>query len=82
MPFTLSCRDETKQTDRCAIGARQALAALPLGKTFLLTKRGAEHVWQAGITETAPGQFLWGVDIDAKPGSGSINMAWKIPAPF
>ena len=83
IPFVLRCRDETKHSDRCAAGARSALATLPLGKTFLLTKTSYRpHIWQAGVTETEPGQLLWDIDIDATPGASSIDMTWKIPAPF
>ena len=81
--FALRCRDETRHSDRCAAGARAALAALPLGKTFLLTKASyGPHVWEAGVTETEPGQLLWNVEIDATPGASSIDMSWRIPAPF
>ena len=83
LPFALRCRDETKLSDRCAAGARSALAALPLGKTFLLTKTSYRpHIWRAGVTETEPGQLLWDIEIDATPEASSIDMTWKIPAPF
>ena len=83
LPFTLTCRDETQRSNRCEAGARAALMSLPLGKTYVLTKHGRRaHLWRAAVTETEPGQLLWEVLIDATPGASSIDMTWKIPAPF
>ena len=81
LPFGLNCRDEVRN-DKCA-NARQALANLPVEKTFIVSKWSrTAHQWQFAVTETEPGQLLWDMKIDATPGRGSVDMVWKIPAPF
>lgn len=83
LPFAVTCKSETEQ-DRCAIGARAALAALPLGKTTAITRNfyRRPHRWEVSVTETQLGQLYWDVKIDATPGSASVDLIWKIPAPF
>lgn len=83
LPFELACRSETT-VDRCAIGARAVLASLPLEKTSLITNpwQRPPHNWDVGIVETKPGDLLWDVKIDATPGQASIDLTWKLPAPF
>lgn len=83
LPFAVTCKSETEQ-DRCAIGARAALAALPLGKTTAVTRNfyRVPHRWEVAVTESEPGQLYWDVEIDATPGAASIDLGWSIPAPF
>lgn len=81
LPFALSCRDEFRK-DRCT-DARKELAQLPVGKAFIVSKWSSKpHEWQFAVTETEPGQLLWDVKVDASPEKPSIEMVWKIPAPF
>lgn len=83
LPFALTCKSETEQ-DRCAIGGRAALAALPLGKATVVTRNfyRVPHRWDVAVTESEPGQLYWEVKIDATPGAASIDLGWRIPAPF
>lgn len=83
MPFKLTCRSETS-VDRCAIGARLILATLPLENASVITDawQRPPHNWDVGVVETFPGQSFWDVRIDATPGHASIDLAWRIPAPF
>lgn len=83
LPFGVSCRSEAK-VDRCALGARAILASLPLEKTTVITDawRRPPHNWDVSVVETSPGQLFWETKIDATPGRESIDLAWRIPAPF
>ncbi|MDQ3246962.1 MAG: hypothetical protein M3Q52_08780 [Pseudomonadota bacterium] len=83
LPFRIACISETDK-DRCAGGARKALAELPLRKTFIVTNDpdSAPHRWTLAITETEPGEMLWDVTIDASPSDASVDLNWKIPPPF
>jgi hypothetical protein len=79
VPFELKCRSETEQ-DRCAGGAAEALAQLPLEKTYIVS--GDKHSWGFAIAENKPGVLLWDVDIDTADGASSISLTWKMAAPF
>src|SRR5690606_34563749 len=83
LPFKLTCRSET-DIDRCAVGERVVLATLPLEKITVITDawRRPPHNWDVAVVETTPGQLYWETKIDATPGQASIELAWKIPAPF
>lgn len=83
LPFKLSCRSETEEK-RCGDGGRKALADLPIEKIFgaRRTTGAPAHHWEIWVTETEPGQKLWDVAVDATPGRSSIDLVWKIPAPF
>ena len=83
LPFRIFCASET-EVDRCAEGARKALADIPLHKTFIVSKSWPKgrHQWQMAITETTPGQLLWDVKIDASPDASLVDLKWKIPSPF
>lgn len=82
LPFKLNCKAEIAP-DRCASGARTALANLPLDKTSVISNawRGP-HQWDVGVVETSPGEVYWETRIDATPGQASIDLAFRIPAPF
>lgn len=83
LPFELNCQSETSQ-NKCASGARAALASLPLDKTTIITRNfyRRPHRWEVAVTESEPGQLYWDVKIDATPGNASIDLGWRIPAPF
>ena len=83
LPFRLSCKTETGP-DRCNNSGRKALTELPLDKIFIAMaeQRAPPRHWKLAVTETKPGQLLWDVEIDATPGKSSIDLTWKIPAPF
>lgn len=81
LPFALACRDETGQ-GKCA-DARKALASLPVEKTFIVSKWSrTPHQWKLAVTETQPGDLVWDVKIDATPVKSSVELVWKVPAPF
>lgn len=83
LPFRITCQTETGP-DRCADGGREALANLPLEKTYIIEQRRTAQPlrWDLAVTETDPGQLLWDVKFDATPGKSAIDLVWKIPAPF
>ena len=83
LPFRIACTSETEK-DRCAGGARKALAGLPLLNTFIVRndRDSTPHRWTLAITETTPGEMLWEVIIDASPSDASVDLSWKIPPPF
>ena len=82
LPVEIRCTDETSGA-RCAGGPRAVLASLPIGNSFIVSDPSYDpHVWKIAITETKPGDLLWDVTVDATPGTSSIHMTWKVPAPF
>jgi hypothetical protein len=81
IPFALTCRDDLNQ-GKCA-DAREALASLPVEKTFIASKWSRKpHQWKFAITETQPGQLLWDVKVDATLGKSSVELVWMVPPPF
>lgn len=81
LSFSVRCRDET-QGGKCAVGGRAALASLPSEKSFLVTDPSNQpHVWKVAITGIRD-QLIWDVTMDATSGNPSIDMVWKVPAPF
>lgn len=81
IPFVLACRDEAGH-GKCR-DAREALATLPVEKTFIASKWSrTPHLWKLAVTETQPGDLVWDVEIDARPGKSSVDLVWKVPAPF
>jgi hypothetical protein len=75
LPFTLNCRDEVGH-GKCQSGARSALAALPIEKASIITH------WTVSVVETSPGQLYWNVEANDTPGYASVDLTWKIPAPY
>lgn len=84
LPFAVSCSDEMPyDEDRCASGARAALAALPIDKVMIITKDfDRAHRWNVSVTETRPGDTYWELKVDGTPSKSSIDLVWRIPAPF
>lgn len=83
LAIQVTCKDEVGH-GKCAAGARQALANLPIGKASIIDRANYRrpHRWNVSVVETQPGQLYWDVAIDATPGNASIDLAWKRPAPF
>lgn len=83
LPFVLACQSET-EGDQCDPGARATLAALPLDKIVTITKDfyRRRYWWTMTVKNSEQVQPFWRIELNATPGDSSVNMDWKIPAPF
>ena len=85
LPFKVSCSDEMPyDDDRCASGARGALAALPLDKVTIMTNKfdARGHRWTVSVADARVGDTYWEVKVDGTPNASSIDLTWRIPPVF
>lgn len=82
LPFGLACRSEPV-ADTCAGGARAVLASLRFTDVTLINAGWPrpQHRWEVTVEDPAS-RFHWRIGIDASPGRESVDLAWRVPAPF
>jgi len=57
---------------------------LPLDKVMIISKDNdpRPHRWTVSLADTRPGDTYWQLKVDGTPSKSSIDLVWRIPAPF